>query len=266
MKKIFSLLAAAAFTFGCQTSQPEVRYTTIEATLAQAIKFGNEVVYAKQIFRYPQISGMKNKAAQDSLNYLFMLVDIAQLRADSSYINIHQLSDSAVLEHGRMYSHDKVTVHYVDNNLISYSGMMEFNGGAHPSFVLHHGKTLAVATLTPIRLDDLFTGDYKTFFKQQIAASKQFENFTSDGVVTLDEFGSACYDMLDALLQQMDSVTTTANMVITDSAVNILQIDFRDFGCPEFMRDVVEVSIPYALLKPYINSKSYLNRFITKNR
>jgi len=264
MKKFFSLLAVAGLACSCQTSQPEVRYTTIEATPAQAIKFGGEVEYAKQTFRYPQIIGMKNEAAQDSLNRLFKLADITQLNADSSYINVRQLSNDAVPEYGRMYSHDELTVHYVDNDFVSYSGMTEFNGGAHPSFVLHHGKTLAVSTLSPIKLNALFSGDYKHFFKQKIIASTQFKSFTNNGVVTLNEFGSACDDMLDALLLQMDTVTTTANMVVTDSAVSILQVDFRDFGCPEVMRGVVEVSIPYAQLKPYINPKGYLNRFIIK--
>ena len=269
MKKILPLLAAAAVACSGCTSQPEVRYTIIDATLKQAVAFGSEAEYAKQIYRYPQISGMKNRWAQDSLNRLLKLADMAEIIADSSYGEIIGTFNAPpqhtpTVARGRMYSHDEIEVRYVDNALVSYSGMMEFDGGAHPSFQLRHGTTLAVATLAPIPLSDLFADDYKAFFKQQIIASPQLNSFASDGAVTLNELGSACDDVLDALLLEMDSATTTANMVVTDSAVSILQVDFRDFGCPEAMRGVVEVSIPYALLKPYINPKGYLNRFIIK--
>ena len=264
MKKFLSLLVVAALAGSCHTLQPTVEYTTVEATLAQPIAVGNAVEYVKQTFCYPQLSGMKNRATQDSLNRLLQRVNLAQLSADSSYTNVRQLSSDAVPEYGRMYSHDEVRVHYVDNDLVSYSGMTAFDGGAHPSFVLRHGATLAVATLAPIRLSELFVDDYKAFFKQQIAASKQLAGYTGDGVVTLNELGVACDDLLDALLLRMDSVTTTANMVVTDSALSILQVDFRDFGCPEVMRGVVEVSIPFALLKPYVNPKGYLYRFVAR--
>lgn len=263
MKKTLLFLTIAILAYSCQTSKPEVRYTNIEATSAEAITFAENVVeHAKQTYRFPQVSGMKNKVAEDSLNRLFKLVDLASLKADSSYINVHTFPDSVTPQYGRMYSNEYITVHYVDNDLISFSGMQEYDGGAHPSFELLPGKTLAVGTLDPIALSDLFVGDYKDFFKQQIAASAQLKDFESDGEITLNEFGNACYDVLDALLLRMDSVTSSANMVVTDSAVSILQVDFRDFGCPEVMSDVVEVRIPYAQLQAYINPRGYLKRFI----
>jgi hypothetical protein len=263
MKKTFLMLTLAALACGCQTSMPEVRYTNIEATSAEAITFADNVVeHAKQTYQFPQVSGMKNRTAEDSLNRLFKLVDLAALKADSAYINVHTFPDDIEPQYGRMYSNEYIRVHYADNDLISFSGMQEYAGGAHPSYTLLPGKTLAVGTLAPIALGDLFKGDYKRFFKQQVAASAQLKDFESDGEVTLNELGNACYDVLDALLLHMDSVTTTANMVVTDSAISILQVDFRDFGCPEVMRAVVEVSIPYAQLQAYINPKGYLKRFI----
>ncbi len=262
MKRILPIMAVAALTYGCHTSQPEVHYTTIEATIAQAIETGGSMEYPTQAYCYPQLSGMKNVAAQDSLNRRLKLADAATLSADSTYSKVTVGQGKRQLKFGRMYSHAWAEVSYVDNDLVSYYGMEEYDGGAHPSFVLHKGQTLAVSTLKPIPLSDLFTGDYKEFFKQQIRSSEQLKGFTSDGIVTLNEFGNPCDDVLDALLLQMDSVSTTANMLVSDSTLSILQVDFRDFGCPEVMRGVVEVRIAYPLLQPYIKANGYLSRFL----
>ncbi len=261
MKHTLTIIAVAAIVCSCETSKPEVTYTSIEATLAEPIKFDSDVEYARQTYRFPQISSMQNKVAEDSLNRLFKLANITQLQQDNNYINVHLLADNTTPEYGRMYSHESITVYYVDNDLVSFGGMTEYAGGAHPSFTLLPGKTVAVKTLAPIELTALFTGDYKNFFKQKIAASEQLKEYTSDGMITLNEFGNACNDVLDALLLQMDSTTTTVNMVVTDSALSILQVDFRDFGCPEVMRAVIEIRIPYSELTPYINPKGYLSRF-----
>ncbi|MDR1341900.1 MAG: DUF4163 domain-containing protein [Prevotellaceae bacterium] len=266
MKLYFlNLSIATAMTllaYSCQTAPERISYTTISATLNDPVAATNDsAVYPKQIYRYPQLHNMDNAVAQDSLNRMFRLADYDALQADAQYSV--QLIDSVIHpEQEYLYSFEWIQVSYLNDELISYSGMQEYSGGAHPSYALYKARTIALNTLRPIPLHDLFTGDYRAFFREQAASSEQLAQFVSNGVIECDELGSACSDILDVLIQYIDTVSTTGNMLVGDTALSILQVDFRDFGCPEFMRDVIEVRIPYHKLAPYINPKGYLRKFL----
>ncbi|MDR0413927.1 MAG: DUF4163 domain-containing protein [Prevotellaceae bacterium] len=254
--------AAAWFAYSCQTPQEHVSYTTISATYNEPVTIDGGTFYPKQIYRYPQLYNMSNATAQDSLNRMFRLADYEALRADTQYVNVQLLDNASCPEQERFYSCEWIQVSYLSDELISYSGMQEYSGGAHPSYALLKARTIALNTLSPIPLRDLFTGDYRSFFREQVVSSKQLAQFVDNGVVEYDELGSVCGDILDALLQHIDTVSTTDNMLVGDTALSILQVDFRDYGCPEFMRNVIEVRIPYHELAPYINPKGYLRKFI----
>jgi hypothetical protein len=266
MKNISVIFAVATLVaaLGCNAPLPEVSYTTISATVNDPIKLDEVPHYPKQIYCYPTVSGMSSAAVQDSLNRLFKIADLSLLRADSQYVNVQEIDSYGYPESDRFFSYEWLKVSYISNELVSYSGMEEFDGGAHPSYTLRKGHTIALSNFRPIPLDNLFKGDYRQFFKQKIAALLQtFDlEFEGNGTVEPDEFGSTCGDVLDVLLLRMDTVSTTANMLLSDSTLSILQVDFRDFGCPEAMRGVIEVCIPYSELVPYINRAGYLRRFI----
>ncbi|MDR0712465.1 MAG: DUF4163 domain-containing protein [Prevotellaceae bacterium] len=260
----FSIAAIAVLACSCKTESKHISYTTISATLNEPVMMYSDTFYPKQIFRYPQLHNMSNAVAQDSLNRLFKLADFDALQADTHYSNVHHADNtySPILEY--MYSFDRIHISYLSDEIISYSGMQEYSGGAHPSYTLYKARTIALNTLQPIPLEDVFVGAYKSFFKAQIAASKQLAKFTSNDTIAYDELGSACGDILDALLLQIDTVNTTGNMLVSDTTLSILQADFRDFGCPEVMRGVIEVRIPYHALAPYINPKGQLRKFLRR--
>lgn len=262
------MLPAAAATllmYSCQAPQEHIRYTTIGATLNErVVGFDDAPVYPKQYYRYPQLHNMPNAAAQDSLNRLLKLADFDALQADTQYLNVQRLDSLPSLEHEYIYAVEWIEISCLNDELISYSGMAEYSGGAHPSFDLYNARTLALNTLQPIPLDDLFVGDYRPFFKAQVAASKQLAKFVSNGAVEYDAEATLCSDVLDALLVHVDAMTTSANMLVSDTALSILQVDLREFGCPEYLRSVVEVRIPYRALAPYINPKGPLRHFLSR--
>ncbi|MDR3189164.1 MAG: DUF4163 domain-containing protein [Prevotellaceae bacterium] len=248
----------------CQRAPEQITYTTISATLNEPVAMVDTVFYPKQIYRYPQLRNMDNTVAQDSLNRLFKLADFDALQADTQYSGVQRLDNEAAPEHDYMYSFEWIRVSYLSDELISYSGMTEYSGGAHPSYELRKARTVALSTLQPIPLEEMFVGDYKTFFREQAAASKQLAGFASNDTVEYDELGSACGDILDALLLHINAMTTSENMLVSDTTLSILQADFRDFGCPEVMRGVVEVRIPYRTLAPYVNPKGPLRQFLRR--
>jgi hypothetical protein len=259
---ILPIAAATLLTGSCQPTQEHISYTTISATLNEPVALGDTVFYPKQYYRYPQLHNMSNVVAQDSLNRLFKLADFDALQADTQYLSVQRVDSAA--PHGRdyMYSFEWIQISCLTDELISYSGKAEYSGGAHPSYNLRKAHTIALNTLQPVPLDDLFVGDYRSFFKAQVAASKQLAEFVSNDTIEYDEWGDLCSDVLDALLAHVDTVSTSANMLVGDTALIILQVDFRDFGCPEVMRSVVEVRIPYRALAPYINAKGPLRHFL----
>lgn len=258
----FAVAAMTLLAYSCQTAPEYITYTTIRATLSEPVITEIDTIYPTQIYRYPQLHNMDNIAAQDSLNRMFRLADYEALQADTQYDSVRLVDSVIYSELGYFYSSEWIEVSYLNDELISYNGMLEYSGGAHPSYELYKARTIALNTLRPIPLHDLFIGDYKSFFREQVVASKQLAQFVSNGVIEANEWGNVCNDILDALLQHVDTVSTTANMLVSDTTLSILQVDFRDFGCPEFMRNVIEVRIPYHELAPYINPKGYLRKFL----
>ncbi|MDR1417535.1 MAG: DUF4163 domain-containing protein [Prevotellaceae bacterium] len=259
---VFAVAAITTITFSCQTAPEHISYTTISATLNDPVTIEGNKFYPKQVYRYPQLSNMSNAIAQDSLNRMFRLADYDALQADTQYTSVELVDNVGHIEQEYLYSFEWIQISYLNDELISYSGMQEYSGGAHPSYTLCKARTIALNTLQPMLLQDLLVGDYKSFFKEKMAASEQLSQFVSNGVIEYDELGSACNDILDVMLQQIDTVSTTANMLVSDTALSILQADFRDYGCPEVMRSVIEVRIPYYELAPYINPKGYLRNFL----
>ncbi|MDR2813229.1 MAG: hypothetical protein LBB79_01010 [Prevotellaceae bacterium] len=257
------IVAATLLPYSCKTA-PEISYTNISATLNDSIVIDSNVFYPKQIYRYPQLRNMPNATAQDSLNRLFKLADFDALQADPQYADVLRLDSASYPENEYMFSFEWIQVSYLSDELISYSGMKEYSGGAHPSYELCKARTLALNTLQPIPLEELFVGDYKSFFKAQAASSKQLAGFASNDTIEYDELGSACNDILDAVLLHIDTMSASGNMLVSDTALSILQVDFRDFGCPEVMRSVIEVRIPYHTLAPYINPKGQLRQFLSR--
>jgi hypothetical protein len=259
-----AVAAAALLVCSCQTAPEHISYTTICATLNAPLTIGNNVFYPKQAYRYPQLYNMANTAAQDSLNRMFRLADYGVLQADTMYADVQLIDDVNFLQEEYLYSFEWIQISYLNDKLISYSGMQEYSGGAHPSYTLYKARTIELSTLKPIPLHDLFMGDYKSFFRARVASSQQLAQFTANGAIEYDEMSSACDDILDALLLHIDTISNTANMLVGDTALSILQVDFRDYGCPEVMRNVVEVRIPYHELAPYINPKGYLQELLKK--
>ena len=261
-RAMLPIAAATLLVCSCQAPQEPIRYTTICATLNEAVAVGDTVCYPRQFYRYPQLHRMANTAAQDALNRLLKLADFDDLQADAQYRNVQRLDSLPSFEHEYMYSCDRIQISCLNDELISYSGLTEYSGGAHPSFALRKARTLALNTLQPIPLNDLFVGDYRPFFKACLASSEQLAGFVSNNTVELNEWDASCNDILDALLVHVDTMSTSANMLVGDAALSIVQVDFRDFGCPEVMRGVVEVRIPYPALAPYINPAGPLRHFL----
>ncbi|MDR0687095.1 MAG: DUF4163 domain-containing protein [Prevotellaceae bacterium] len=260
----FAVAVAALLVCSCQTAPEHISYTTICATLNAPVTIDNNVLYPKQAYRYPQLYNMANTAAQDSLNRMFRLADYGVLQADTMYADVQLIDDVSFLQEEYLYSFEWIQISYLNDKLISYSGMQEYSGGAHPSYTLYKARTIELSTLKPIPLHDLFRGDYKSFFRARVASSQQLAQFTANGAIEYDEMNSACDDILDALLLHIDTISNTANMLVGDTALSILQADFRDYGCPEVMRNVAEVRIPYHELAPYINPKGYLQELLKK--
>jgi hypothetical protein len=258
-------MAAATLIAGsCQTAQEHITYTTISATLNEPIAQFDTVFYPKQYYRYPQLHNMPNTIAQDSLNRLLKPRGLDALQVGTQYLSVQRLDSLPSLEHEYIYSFEWIQVSHLSDELISYSGVTEYSGGAHPSYNLCKARTLALSTLQPIPLEELFVGDYRSFFKAQTAASKQLAEFVSNDTIEYDEWGTPCSDVLDALLRHIDTVSASGNMLVGDTALSILQVDFRDFGCPEVMRSVIEVRIPYPALAHYINAKGPLRHFLNR--
>ncbi|MDR3365555.1 MAG: DUF4163 domain-containing protein [Prevotellaceae bacterium] len=263
-RAVLPIAGAALLAGSCQSAPEHISYTNISATLNDSITLDGNVFYAKQFYRYPQLRSMANAAAQDSLNRLFKLADFDALQADAHYISVQRSDSISNLDNEYLYSFDWLQVSYLNDELISYSGMTEYSGGAHPSYELRKARTLALNTLQPIPLEEMFVGDYKSFFKAQSASSGRLAGFKSNDSIEYDELGSACGDILDALLLHIDTMTASDNMLVGDTALSILQADFRDFGCPEVMRNVIEVRIPYSTLAPYINPNGPLRHFLSR--
>ncbi|MDR1226535.1 MAG: DUF4163 domain-containing protein [Prevotellaceae bacterium] len=262
MKRIIPVLLLTIATSACKHEQPCVKYTNISATLSTNIDYPEGAVYPVQYFQYPQVSGLKNKTSQDSINKWLKNADLKTLQKSADYSTVKLVNDINPNTFGRIYSYEHVRVYNVTQDFISYGGMVEYAGGAHPSFVLYPATTISIKTLKPLTLSDLLTGDYQRVFKEYIQKNPQLKQYASDGKVTTDEFGSACDDILDSLLLSVDGISATANMIITDSSLTILQTDFRSFGCPEYLRAVLEINVPYSALQQYIKPNGILQKVI----
>jgi hypothetical protein len=264
MKRLSATLFFASILIisSCTKDKIKVEYISIEATIADTIMMAGEYQHAKQYFTYPQINGMQNRSVQDSINNRLKIADFNQLKNDATYSEVKYVKKINEASFPIMYSYQKVEIYYISNDFISYGGITEFAGGAHPSFVLQPATTIDVNTLKPIDLDKLFTGDYKAIFREYIMKSEQLQDYKSDGMIQYDEFGGNCDDILDVILANLDTTNTTGNMILTNKSISILQKDFRDFGCAEYQRGIIEVSIPYSSLKKNINKMGYIQPFL----
>jgi hypothetical protein len=209
----------------------------------------------EQTIIFPQISGMKNKKLQDSLNAGFKfhleyntgdgvintlytaIGTSTDFIVDSSKIKTIRKFKSKQFpeEYSTFYNATIVTV--TNDRFLNICSREEENGNmaAHPNFS-EDNVILDLTDGSVVTLATLFKGNYLNEIKKIMKDNLQYKDDSS-----------MCTPKKD-WINRINSETVVAK--ITSNTIT-LKADKRDFGCPEVARDIMTIDIPLIKLDKY---------------
>lgn len=222
----------------------------------------NEFYMYIEKFAYPEVKGIRDTSILNKINDAIS-GDIRLDMQESFLSKELKYVDQAIydkLPYPRNNSSGVVHVLEFNPDFITYSEFYEWDGGAHPSFSYNGTFSISLKTGELISIGDILNDGWQPYYAKAAMSNESLQLFTSDGIVE----GDPCEDVLDGVLMLMKEFTDKTPIAITKDGLLIYSADFRDFHCPEIMRNVFEIVIPLAeinaLLKPQLIRHVYLKK------
>lgn len=173
---------------------------------------------------------------------------------------VTQIRPATARDTGQYCRFDATEVRYLNRELLSFDALStdETPHGDEQHYWRH--GTLRLPELRPFRLTELLRGDFRAVFRRYVQQAVA-RTLGPDRPPSYDPDSHcrASY-LLRQLLAEVDTLRTTATVLVRPEGLQILTYDPRDVGCPQVQRGPYELIIPYLDLQPYLRPDGPLAR------